>query len=118
MPCFFNIVEFAFSLLAGLLDRGSGFGHVTRMNKPTLGASCPVYLHFFSPLYGFAWRLARPFLAKHKRLQQGLASRLVPQNWVPPYSDGLTIWIQAASGGEAYLLVKLWRQIREEKYLA
>ena len=97
-----------------LLDRGSGFGHVNKMNKPTLGAGCPVYLQIFSPIYGAAWRLARPFLAKHKRLQHGLSSRLVPQNWVSPFPKGLTIWIQAASGGEAYLLVKLWKQIKEE----
>ena len=84
------------------------------MNKPNSGAACPVYLQIFSPIYSAAWRLARPFLAKHKRLQQGFASRLVPQNWALPNADGLTIWIQAASGGEAYLLVKLWRQIKKE----
>ena len=60
-------------------------------------------------VYNLAWLLARPVLRRHHRLRDGFAWRLVPEDWagtpetktgLPPRAD---IWIQAASGGEAYL---------------
>jgi len=54
-------------------------------------------------LYSGLWWLARPLLARHKRLRASLASRLVPNDWAAPAD----IWLQAASGGEAYLAWEL-----------
>lgn len=78
------------------------------MNK-----TLPISISAFSPLYSAAWKLARPFLSRHKRLAQGLESRLVPEEWALPFA-GKTIWIEAASGGEAYLLVQIWRELKRE----
>jgi len=54
-------------------------------------------------LYSGLWWLARPLLARHKRLRASLAKRLVPNDWATPAD----IWLQAASGGEAYLAWEL-----------
>ncbi len=60
-------------------------------------------------LYGGLWRAALPFLRRHKRLGEGFAERLVPEGWPfapearPATSPALPLWIQAASGGEAWL---------------
>lgn len=69
--------------------------------------------------YGLAWAAARPFLRRHKRLQEGFSWRLVPEDWSGPatrtgqgdteqlrYAEA-DIWLQAASGGEAYLVWEL-----------
>lgn len=56
-----------------------------------------------SRLYGLAWRLARPALRRNKRLADGWSRRLVPADWARPAD----LWIQAASGGEAYLASEL-----------
>lgn len=56
--------------------------------------------------YGGLWRAASPFLRRHKRLRDGFAQRLVPDDWpgMPePAAPSVRIWIQAASGGEAWL---------------
>lgn len=53
----------------------------------------------FFGLYATAWRVARPLLRRHRRLSDSFAMRLVPNNW----SSRADIWMQAASGGEAYL---------------
>lgn len=50
--------------------------------------------------YGLLWRLARPILRRNKRLADGFARRLVPADWAEPAD----VWMQAASGGEAYLV--------------
>lgn len=55
---------------------------------------------FLTRLYGLAWGLARPFLKRHKRLADGFERRLVPPDWAEPAD----LWMQAASGGEAYLV--------------
>ncbi|MEI3478264.1 MAG: hypothetical protein V8Q84_03195 [Bilophila sp.] len=59
-----------------------------------------------------------PSLRRHKRLQEGFSWRLVPEDWSGPVTrtgEGDTeqihyaetdIWLQAASGGEAYLIWK------------
>ena len=72
-----------------------------------------------SGAYGLAWLAARPVLRRHKRLQDGFPQRLVPDGWPGPAlgteTDGgsattctkADIWLQAASGGEAYLVWEL-----------
>ncbi len=60
--------------------------------------------------YGWLWKAARPCLAGHKRLRDGFAERLVPEGWAQPAS----VWVQAASGGEAYLAFTLLRQAAKE----
>ncbi len=66
---------------------------------------------FFS-LYSLAWGLAKPFLKKHKRLQDGYAERLTGGNWQALAREKpVTLWIQAASGGEAYLALELLKYV-------
>ena len=60
-----------------------------------------------SGLYSFAWTLARPLLRHNRRLADGFVERLVPPDWAGPAADGVDIWIQAASGGEARLACAL-----------
>lgn len=70
-----------------------------------------------SGAYSLAWAAARPFLRRNKRLQEGFPQRLVPDGWPGPMSDTgggkkststeADIWLQAASGGEAYLVWEL-----------
>lgn len=51
--------------------------------------------------YSLLWRAARPVLRRHKRLRDDFSLRLVPGEWGP--EKPVDIWIQAASGGEAFL---------------
>ena len=55
--------------------------------------------------YALLWRLARPFIARHKRLRDDFPLRMVPEEWKPPFPADL--WIQAASGGESFLVRQL-----------
>ncbi|MDR2825280.1 MAG: 3-deoxy-D-manno-octulosonic acid transferase [Deltaproteobacteria bacterium] len=72
--------------------------------------------------YSLLWKAARPFL--RKRLRDGFAERLVPPSWpftpsmqveqsspvsMPVPNSPCQLWIQAASGGEAYLCLELLR---------
>lgn len=59
--------------------------------------------------YGGLWRAAQPILRRHTRLKDGFAGRLLPEGWpftpkapAPPLHCW-RFWIQAASGGEAWL---------------
>ena len=66
--------------------------------------------HVLLGLYGGLWRAAAPFLRRNKRLAEGFEERLLPDGW--PYAHdkpggSLRMWIQAASGGEAWLLHSL-----------
>ncbi|SHJ52843.1 3-deoxy-D-manno-octulosonic acid transferase [Halodesulfovibrio aestuarii] len=63
--------------------------------------------------YGTAWRIARPFLDRNKRLKHGLSQRLVPYGW----SKRAHVWIQAASGGEAYLAWQMLREMPDDQQL-
>ncbi|MBR5734136.1 MAG: 3-deoxy-D-manno-octulosonic acid transferase [Desulfovibrionaceae bacterium] len=54
-------------------------------------------------LYGLAWRGAFPFLKRNQRLADGWSQRLVPDGWAEPAD----LWVQAASGGEAFLAASL-----------
>lgn len=57
--------------------------------------------------YGGLWTVASPLLRRHRRLAEGFDERLVPAGWpgLPARSGqgGPRIWLQAASGGEAWL---------------
>ena len=55
-------------------------------------------------LYGLAWRGAFPFLKRNQRLADGWSQRLVPEGWAEPAD----LWVQAASGGEAFLAASLF----------
>ena len=59
----------------------------------------------FVGAYGLLWKGARPLLRRHKRLCDDFAERLVPASWELP--EPVDVWIQAASGGEAYLARQL-----------
>ncbi len=88
--------------------------------------------------YALAWKLARPLLRRHKRMAQGFAERQVLPGWpqsgdtaelspwqaarleagnaapdLPPLRPA-RLWLQAASGGEAYLALELLRAIGRE----
>ncbi len=58
-------------------------------------------------VYGGVWRLARPLLRRNARLAEGYDQRLVPNCW----AGSAHIWVQAASGGEAYLAWELLRHL-------
>lgn len=69
-------------------------------------------------LYGLAWRLARPVLRRHKRLANGFAWRLVPPDWsggagARERPGRVDVWIQAASGGEAYLAWEILERLAD-----
>lgn len=70
-------------------------------------------LFFF--LYGLLWALAKPLLKKHKRLREGYEERIIGGAWQDlVYKEPVSIWIQAASGGEAYLTLALLKNISRE----
>jgi 3-deoxy-D-manno-octulosonic-acid transferase len=58
--------------------------------------------------YGLAWRLAIPLLSRHRRLREGLDERTLKSG--PP--DKARVWIQAASGGEAFLAWEVLRCLK------
>ncbi len=76
---------------------------------------CSVLRALLSGAYGLAWLAARPVLRRHKRLQEDFPQRLVPDGWPGTETGGekreartrTDIWLQAASGGEAYLVWEL-----------
>ena len=73
------------------------------MSPPSVG------LKTFGGAYGLLWRCARPFLRRHKRLRRDFDERLVPSSWAP--SGPVDVWIQAASGGEAFLARQLLTEL-------
>lgn len=56
--------------------------------------------------YNYVWKAAIPFLRKNNRLSEGFDERILKKNL--PISD---IWIQSASGGEAYLTWSIIKQL-------
>lgn len=65
----------------------------------------------FMAAYNALWTLARPVLDRNPRLKQGLSQRVVPMLWALPCD----IWIQAASGGEAYLAWEILKELPAEQ---
>ncbi|MFO8112485.1 MAG: glycosyltransferase N-terminal domain-containing protein [Desulfosalsimonadaceae bacterium] len=64
-------------------------------------------LHTAFQVYEKGWALAMPLLRLSRRLQDGFAHRKLETSL--PYAD---LWIQAASGGEAYLAWTLLEHLR------
>jgi 3-deoxy-D-manno-octulosonic-acid transferase len=58
-------------------------------------------------LYGLAWRAALPILHRNKRLAEGWAERTLASGPLPQAE----LWLQAASGGEAYLAWEMLRRL-------
>jgi 3-deoxy-D-manno-octulosonic-acid transferase len=58
-------------------------------------------------LYGLAWRTSLHGLKRNARLREGWDARVLASG-PPPQAD---LWIQAASGGEAYLAWELLRRL-------
>lgn len=67
----------------------------------TLGARCGL------GLYGLAWALTLPALKKNPRLAEGWEQRVLATGPLPRAD----LWVQAASGGEAYLAWELLRHL-------
>ena len=63
-------------------------------------------------LYGAVWDAALPALYCSKRMRSGFRQRLVPSDWTDGPAD---VWIQAASGGEAYLAWELVKRLELER---
>lgn len=109
-----------------------GRGHPSKQpNTRTMG----LLVSSFLMLYGGLWTAVRPLLRHHKRLKEGFESRLVPSTWGEPvagrddaalmlaqksfqagaaslphvHERPYDVWIQAASGGEAYLTLEILR---------
>lgn len=80
--------------------------HTTQASLLASQASpIPLRFRFFMLLYGGLWHLLKPLLKRHRRLSHGFEQRLVPDNWVVSQQPRATktIWLQAASGGEALI---------------
>ncbi|BFR47147.1 3-deoxy-D-manno-octulosonic acid transferase [Nitratidesulfovibrio sp. HK-II] len=68
----------------------------------------PDHLHAaLLAVYGGVWRMARPLLRRNARLAEGYDQRLAPDGW----TQEAHLWVQAASGGEAYLAWELLRHL-------
>ena len=59
-------------------------------------------------LYNAGWAVAIPFLKKNSRMAEGFDQRVLDGVSLPEAG----VWIQAASGGEAYLALELLKRIR------
>lgn len=63
-------------------------------------------------LYSLIWKLARPILRRNKRLGEGFSWRLVPEEWYR--GKPVDLWIQAASGGESYLVWEILKHLTDQ----
>lgn len=70
----------------------------------------PLAVRALLAIYGLAWRAVLPGLKRNKRLQEGWEQRTLAAA-LPEKAD---LWIQAASGGEAYLTWELLRRLPEK----
>ena len=65
-----------------------------------------------SLLYSVLWKAARPFLRLHKRLGEDFAERLLPADWPAANApSSYSLWLHSASGGEAYLVREIAREL-------
>ncbi len=70
-------------------------------------APLPLAVRAALGLYGLAWRALTPGLKRNARLAEGWAERTLSAG-LPSKAD---LWLQAASGGEAYLAWELLRRL-------
>ena len=75
-----------------------------------------VFSSLFFRVYAGLWRAARPLLRRNKRLSDGWAERCVPVDWMGGEAP-VDVWVQAASGGEAHLVVALLHALPERPAL-
>lgn len=71
------------------------------------GEKLPLGVRLALVFYGLAWRMALPALARNGRLREGWEQRTLKAGPLPKAD----LWIQAASGGEAYLAWELLRRL-------
>jgi 3-deoxy-D-manno-octulosonic-acid transferase len=64
-------------------------------------------------LYSALWALCMPLLALSSRLRQGFFQRVIPS-----FQGPFDLWIQAASGGEAYLALELVNALTRQRTLS
>lgn len=76
-----------------------------------MSQALPLGARLMLGLYGLAWRAALPSLGRNKRLREGWEQRVLAQG--PPQKADL--WVQAASGGEAYLAWELLARLAERR---
>lgn len=76
-----------------------------------MSAALPLGARVMLGLYGLTWRMAMPGLKRNKRLREGWEQRTLAAG-PPPKAD---LWIQAASGGEAYLAWELLARLAGER---
>ncbi len=62
-------------------------------------------------IYNAGWSIAIPLLKKNHRISDGFQQRLLKQG----QCSNADIWIQAASGGEAFLALELLKEIEFER---
>ncbi|MDR3641903.1 MAG: glycosyltransferase N-terminal domain-containing protein [Humidesulfovibrio sp.] len=78
-------------------------------SKTDAARPLPLGARLMLGIYGLAWRAALPALKRNKRLREGWEARTLSAG-PPPKAD---LWIQAASGGEAYLAWELLSRLPE-----
>ncbi len=66
-------------------------------------------MSFARAVYGLGWSMAMPLLRRNRRLREGFDQRILASPL--PESE---LWIQAASGGEAYLAEEVLRALASE----
>jgi 3-deoxy-D-manno-octulosonic-acid transferase len=71
----------------------------------------PTSIRLAHAVYEGLWRIAAPFLRRHRRLREGLPQRLGRTLPRGPFD----LWIQAASAGEAYLACLLIDRLGSDK---
>lgn len=82
----------------------------TTPNARTAPAGIPFGVRCCLALYSLAWRCTLPALKRNKRLAEGWAARILAEDPLPQAD----VWIQAASGGEAYLAWELLRHLPDQ----
>lgn len=81
-----------------------------RLSAHAANSGIPIGVRCCLALYSLAWRLTLPALKRNKRLAEGWPARILAEGPLPQAE----VWIQAASGGEAYLAWELLRHLPEQ----
>ena len=81
-----------------------------RLSAHAANSGIPLGVRCCLALYSLAWRLTLPALKRNKRLAEGWPARILAEGPLPQAE----VWIQAASGGEAYLAWELLRHLPDQ----